>query len=172
MRYVLEHRAATLRVVLTDHDPFLDVVAFFGGRRCKAMLRYSIDMESILIEDIQGNDYFTPFHRQGIGTLLINTAIQYLRTRLPETAHVTGQISDVGDPEDPELRELCRQVRAGFWHSFGFELCPGEWGFHPIAARLSQLRLKSGGSPLGFRRLIPLTEFERVFPAADHGNPK
>lgn len=158
MSEVKEWKAPDLKVTIVDHPPFLDVIAEHKQHKVKLLLKYGDRYTHF--EDILGNNYESGIQGKGFGTLLVNVAIQALREKLPTDAEVTGQMSDVGDPQEPTLLEICRSRRAKFWESFGFRILPGEWGFQKIRAKLSDLKEKRDGLVMGNHpRFLPLTEF-------------
>ncbi|MDP2716650.1 hypothetical protein [Rheinheimera sp.] len=147
-----------LTVLINDHSPYIDVIAKYNYREFKLLLEYSHD--SAFIEDIQGNNYDSGLQGKGIGSLLVNTAIQVLRKKLPIDSLISGQMSDVGDPIESVLLKRCQQHRSAFWASFGFNIQPGMAGHEKIRALLSDLKVKENGLTLDkFPRFIPLSDF-------------
>lgn len=137
----------------------LDVIFRIPNHKVSLLIRGG---SSIKIQDIQGNGYYSGLQGKGIGTLLFNTALQILKYKYSEDIKVMGQMSPVGDPEEPNLAEECRQHRAGFWKSFGFEIVAGEQhGWELIKAKLKELNPKMNGLVLNkYSRFVNINEFK------------
>lgn len=148
-------------IEIIDHSPFIDIIINYNEIKFKLLAKYSIELCYADIQDIIGNNFYTGFQCKGIGTLLVNTAVQYFQLILPDTADVTGKMSDVGDPREQAELEKCRMIRNNFWKSFGFEILPGTWGYQNFKSKLGKIKLKSSGSVIdSIPRLIPLSEFK------------
>lgn len=116
----------------------------------------------IKIQDVQGNGYYSGLQGKGIGTLLFNTALQVLKYKYSEDIEVMGQMSPVDDPKEPNLAEECRQRRACFWETFGFEIVTGkQHGWEWIKAKLKELNPKMSGLVLNkYSRFVNINEFK------------
>lgn len=120
---------------------------------------------TVVFEDIQGNGYFSGFQGKGLGTLLVNVALQYLQRELPPDSIVSGEMPGAEGPENPDQLELCRHLRLNFWRSFGFAPQPGRWGCQLISASLGNLSIKkSTANAKELPVYIPLDDFEVVRP--------
>lgn len=153
-------------MILVDRPPFLDVKVYCIHKEVKLLAKYDTFSKSVVFEDIQGNGYFSGFQGKGLGTLLVNAALQYLQGKLPPESTVSGVMSGAEDPENPDQLELCRHLRLNFWRSFGFIPQPGTWGRQLISASLGSLSVKKSTEiTKEFPVYIPLDDFEVVQPA-------
>jgi hypothetical protein len=158
MSQLLKWNDSGLFISINDHSPYLDITAKFNSREVKLLLEYS--SKSAFFEDIQGNNFDSGIHGKGVGSLLVNLALQVIKGKLPAESVVEGEMSDVGDPRESEILNNCQTHRAKFWESFGFKVMPGKQGAENIAARLSELNVKEYGLAWGkFPRYIPLNNF-------------
>jgi hypothetical protein len=149
-----------IEVHIIDHPPFLDIKVQYEEREFKLLVKYGVEIPYIHFEDILGNGFGSGYQCSGVGSLMVNTALLYFTQMLPADTEVTGQMSDVGDPSDPEELNKCRQIRHDFWRSFGFNVLSGEWGFQRIESILGSLSPKSSGLVFDkYPRLIPIEEF-------------
>ncbi|MGQ8365899.1 hypothetical protein [Ningiella ruwaisensis] len=147
-----------LRVRIYDHAPFLDVEARVPDGYVKMMLKYTPSY--VFIEDIQGNGFDSKLQGKGTGSLLVNTAVQYLRAKLSADIEVSGEMSDANDPREPDLLKHCQTNRIKFWASFGFTIIPSAVGRDRLIAKLSDLKVKKDGTVLGSHpKYIPLSSF-------------
>ncbi len=119
----------------------------------------------VTVQNLVGTHYSSGFQGKGLSSLLVNTGLQVLKRRFPPDSLVEGTVSDIDDPQQPELKESCHLRRIRFWQSFGFALVPREDRLPLITATLNQLKEKEGGLVLGsFPRLIPLEQFHNIPP--------
>lgn len=150
-----------LSLEIKDRNPYLDIVVNIERyRNVRLLLQYyNFSAPCVHIDDIIGNGHYSGYHCKGIGTLLVNTGIQYLFRIMPSNAEVTGRMSYVDDPQDTKKLEYCCQIRANFWKSFGFQIHPGELGREGIYAILANLKPKRYGLVLGkYPRFTPLID--------------
>jgi hypothetical protein len=77
----------------------------------RLMVHYSKDTV-IKIDDLQGSGHFSGFKGKGIGTLLTNVLITILQESINGSIVVTGDLTHVGDPEEPTLKVMTTR-RAG-----------------------------------------------------------
>ena len=98
----------------------------------------------------------------GIGSLLVNTALLYLKRQYPGSTEVFGNMMDPNDPTEPLAAREAELRRFHFWKSFGFSCIEPGYG-RKITAHLKALNLKvepKGGSLLP--RWIPLEDFREI----------
>ena len=158
MSQLLKWNDSGLFLSINDHSPYLDITAKFNSREVKLLLEYS--SKTAFFEDIQGNNFDSGLHGKGVGSLLVNIALQVIKNKLPAESLIDGEMSDVGDPRESNLLNNCQIHRAKFWESFGFKVISGKRGAEKITARLSELSVKEYGLVLDkFPRYIPLEQF-------------
>jgi hypothetical protein len=103
------------------------------GKGVRLMGRF-LNTNLFMIDDIQGNGYYSGLQGKGIGTLLVNVMITILKEAGCDETEVSGDLTQVGDPDEPNLAAKCKEGRERFWQSFGF-------GITPIS-RCDQIRAK------------------------------
>lgn len=158
MERVLFWSNSELLIQICDRAPYIDIEARLENRYLKMLLEYSAD--SVFIEDLQGNGHSSGLQGQGTGSLLVNIAIQYLRTFLPPETLVHGKMSDAGDPKESLILEECRKRRSQFWQSFGLQIIQGKAGNEVVSARLTDLKEKRRGLVMGkYPKFILLENF-------------
>ncbi|WP_316348910.1 hypothetical protein [Desulfuromonas acetoxidans] len=139
----------------------LDVSLDIDGKKITLLIALNKFTDSLYVEDLQGNGYYSNFQGKGTGTFLFNTALQFLKNHYPDSILVSGQMSTVGDPDEPDQAEACRNFRSNFWQSFGFTVVPGDIGYEKVEAKLGELKIKPGRLLLGkFPCLVDISEFE------------
>ena len=109
--------------------------------------------------DLTGNQYGTPLHRIGLGTFVVNTAIQVLQAIYAPLVRVTGILSNPSDDYLPsDLREQLAEDRRMFWAQFGLAISPGHC--EKLNGTVGALRPVTSGLVSGqFSRFVPLSKF-------------
>lgn len=109
--------------------------------------------EKVYLIDLAGNGEGSGLESIGIGTLMLNTAIQIFRADCPEETHITGELTDVDDPqEDIELAKSCRERRSRFVKSFGLKIKAG-YPWSTCYGMLNEIHLKT--EPIFIRGMFP-----------------
>ncbi len=132
-------------------------------------LIFGLYEESVELGMLTGNGFDAPgFHRQGFGTLLVNTAVQALQSVCPEPMLVHGLLSNTAESAlTAERRRELEANRRAFWRRFGLDvLTLGDPPLDYLRGRVGGLKVVAGGSVAGeFPRLVPLEEFSETRPA-------
>lgn len=137
-------------------------VAVWWNKDCgpqDLLLWVPLHADSVEFGDLTGNQYDTPLHRIGLGTFVVNTAIQVLQAVYAPSVRVTGILSNPNDDHlRAELRERLAEERRMFWARFGLAVSPGH--YEKISCTVGALRPVTSGLVGGqFPRYVPLSEF-------------
>ena len=123
----------------------------------------SLNTQSVKFTDLFGNGPGTCCHRAGLGTLLVNTAVQALKQLYPLTATVHGYVWESNVGGLPESARRTRQVeRKLFWRTFGFGFtAPDHRGGVHLRGTVGKLRDGKSGKVLGVHpRAIDLSHMQ------------
>jgi hypothetical protein len=144
----------------------LDMYESTAAQSHRVSLAISIEFGSAKILDLTGNGYGESTNNKGIGTLLFNLAIQFMKCifydRI-ETVVVSGTTCPLFGPDSP-LYERDVQNRAKFWSSFNLTLDDPKNGRSSMKALLKDLCLKDRGMCLGkINTLLSINGFWRSY---------
>lgn len=133
-------------------DVFIDVVSTRALPQIRLFISYSAD--SVQFWDLYGNNAGGPLHRQGLGALAVNTALQFLRGRCDADAKLRGHVTDAQD-----LSREAQQARVAFWRAFNFQITdPTPEGDQYLRGTLGNLTFVTTGKALN--------EHPRIFDVA------
>lgn len=136
-----------LVVTVSVRTDRLDVYIDTTERKPSHQIRLFISFtdSTIFIQDLYGNNKGGHLHRQGLGALAVNTAIQCLRTLCPDNAWVRGHVYDA---QDTSIE--AQNARVAFWREFNFEVTdPNAKGDQYIGGTLGALRYVTDGKVMG-----------------------
>lgn len=91
-----------------------------------ALLSLSLNVSSVYIIDLVGNNYYDgPLNRKGLGTFVVNIAVQILQATYEPSVEISGKISDKSDKDLPiEKQKYAADGRRKFWSRFGLRIMP------------------------------------------------
>lgn len=153
-----------LRVEL-QHDPewTIDVRAWLKGhgRNCPVELFVRSASDHVVIWDLLSNGFGSEKQGIGLGTLVVNTAIQALKRHYPASAPVSGHLANPPDFDHPYQRPALEEARRAFWKRFGLVVAPIDAdGKEYIRSTVGQLVCIEYGKVAGlYPRYVPLDEF-------------
>lgn len=147
----LEHRGA---LEITDDGTEITVTLRDGGTGWAWMLRRQPHLNRLYLQDIRRHNGLWN-HRRGVGSLLMNTGIQYLQQLgEPELQSLHGFL--VADVQDPLLNQ---EHRVRFFHRFGVQVHLPDFIF---STPIHELRLNEteGLGLSGYPIFVPLSHFK------------
>lgn len=136
-----------LRIKVSVRADRVDVYIDAISRTYWPQIRLFISFTDSRIEvvDLYGNNKGGPLHRQGLGALAVNTAIQFLRTLCPSTSRLAGHVYD---QQDTSVE--AQNARVAFWRAFSFEVTePNAMGDQHLRGTLGALRYVADGKAMG-----------------------
>lgn len=149
--------------VALDQGYKLDVNIFVGRSYSYPVVRHLLGLGNscVRVIDIYGAGSNTRWHRQGLGALAVNTAIQFLKDIYPLTATLRGHVYDAKGFDLPEEERLLRQKdRKAFWRVFGYGITtPDSRGNEFLCGTIGDLKVLATGHVLGVHpRLFNIEE--------------
>jgi hypothetical protein len=118
---------------------------------------------SVELGMLVGNGFDAPgLHQRGFGTLLVNTAVQALKSVCAPQERVHGLLSNTAEQQLPAERRLVLEAnRRAFWRRFGLDVVAlGDPPLDYLRGDVDGLRLVQGGMVAGeFPRHVPLSVF-------------
>ncbi len=116
--YVWRYRNVEVRVVIRS-DVISIKILNQTDNRIPISLSVACDMNSIRIQDLQGNGDESGNQGLGFGRLIVNIAWQIIELIYPESTNVTGSISRI---DDTNFNEKSNKRRLDFWRSTGLDI--------------------------------------------------
>lgn len=117
-----------LSVTVQDSGSTIDVVVVCGrGQHAQTVRLFANRRHNeFWIQDVISEVFHLPGGRgNGLGTLAVNTAIEYIRSLADRTrTQIAGEMSDVGDADPSWAVD-----RSNFFNRFGFMTTPGNHVF-------------------------------------------
>ena len=113
-------------------------------------IHFDIFTDHTRMVDLVGNGENSGYQNQGYGTLLVNLALQVMRTIVDNNIPVEGDVSNRGD-EDIDTSGARRHH---FWQSFGFKPAGPDSHNTTMVANLDELKILNRGSIEG---ILPTT---------------
>ena len=144
----------------------IDLCESSGAQTHRVSLAISIEFDTAKILDLTGNGYGESTNNKGIGTLLFNLAIQFMKCifydRL-ETVVLSGTTCPMYGPDSP-LYEQDVENRAKFWSSFNLKLDNPKNDRAQMKSLMKDICLKDRGMCMGkIDTLLSINDFWRGY---------
>lgn len=126
-------------------------------------IHLSLGQAYIKVDDLYGAVTGSKWHRQGLGALAVNTAIQFIRAVTPHSAALYGHVCDGKDMQFPEAeRPKLRENRKAFWRTFGFRVTsPDARNNEFLCGTVGNLKVQTEGKVLGVHpRIFDIQEMQ------------
>lgn len=140
----------------------------FGGRP-DIQLVFGLYGGAVEFGSLTGNGFDAPqFHRIGLGTFVVNIAVQALKATCKRSTIVEGVLSNTAEAVLPEQERLPLEAnRRAFWRRFGLGVeTRGEPPLDYLIGKVGSLRIVPSGLVGGqFPRCISLRDFVSEKPA-------
>jgi hypothetical protein len=128
--------AVTASVRINRLDVYIDPISRSPLPQIRLFISFTDT--NIVVWDLYGNNKGGPLHRQGLGALAVNTAIQFLRVLCPEHATLGGHVYDA------------QRGRVTFWRRFKFQVTePNAMGDQHLRGTLGALSYATDGNAMG-----------------------
>jgi len=143
----------------------IDVALWWNHRdgNPDVQLTFGLYDGSVELGMLVGNGFDAPaLHRRGFGTLLVNTAVQALKSVCAPSERVHGLLSNTAEHELPAERRLALEAnRRAFWRRFGLDVVAlGDPPLDYLRGDVGGLvEVRSGSVAGAFPRYVPLAEF-------------
>ncbi len=143
----------------------IDVALWWNrsGGNPDVQLIFGLYHESVELGMLVGNGFDAPgLHRRGFGTLLVNTAVQALKSVCAPHERVHGLLSNTAEYQLPAERRLTLEAnRRAFWRRFGLDVVTlGDPPLDYLHGDVAGLREVPGGAVAGeFPRYVELSAF-------------
>lgn len=145
----------------------LEVAVWWNHNQPKEnmLLWITLADDSVKFSDLIGNGYGTTLHRKGIGTFVVNLAIQVLQLTYEPATPIGGILSNPNEDGLPtEKRLMLEESRQIFWSRFGLKVkqADGEQFAHNSGTVGNLNAIEQGMVAGQFPRYLPLEDFTFV----------